>query len=252
MTFFEKFKLSDVEIASTTFDSLKDYFKNVILGKNKNEHIVTFNLDFLRTSTLDKNFKQICMNADLVIPDGVGVTSLINRKYKTKIKRITGYDAFKIILEISNEINFKVALVGSTEKIQKKCIERIKKEFSNIEIAASISPPFLFEKNDIENKKVVEELISAKPDVLFVGLGSPRQEFWLKENMKLIGAKINIGIGGVFDFYSGAKIRAPKIFRDYSLEWFWRLINEPKRLYKRYLVDDLPFYFKMLKTINKK
>ncbi len=235
------FSLNGIPISSMTKESLKVFFLNELLDEGKNNLTVTFNLDFLRSTTVDINFKEICKNAQLVVPDGVGVTSLIYLKYGKIIRRITGTDIFKIILTIADERQLKIALVGSSISVQKKIINKLNEEFPNIKIVSTLSPPFLFENNEIENKKVIDELISAKPDVLFIALGSPRQEYWLEKYKESIGAKINVGVGAVFNYFSGEKRRAPKIFQAIGLEWFWRLLAEPKRLFKRYVLNDIPF-----------
>ena len=145
----------------------------------------------------------------------------------------------------------KIALVGSSNLAQQKIIKIIKEKFPNIKVVSTISPPFQFEKNESENKKVIDELIEAKPDVLFLSLGAPRQEYWIENYKNLIGTKLNVPVGAVFDYFSGEKTRAPKIFQAVGLEWFWRLLVEPKRLFNRYILNDIPFYFKMLYQIIK-
>ena len=245
------FSLNEIPISSMTKESLKVFFSDELLNERGNNITITFNLDFLRSTTIDKNFKEICKNAWLVVPDGVGVTSLIYLKYGEIIRRITGTDVFKTILTIAEEKHLKIALVGASNSVQKKIIRKLYEEFPNIKIAAALSPPFHFENDENANKKVLDELITAKPDVLILALGSPRQEYWIEQNKKAIGAKLNVGVGAVFNYFSGEKTRAPKILQVIGLEWFWRLLAEPKRLFKRYVLKDIPFYFKMLAQIIK-
>ncbi len=213
MNSFQNFSLNDIPISSINRKALKQYLENNLFIEGENNLIVTFNLDFLRNANIDDKFKTICQNAKLIVPDGVGITSLVYFKYGKIIKRITGTDIFNIILSIANKKHLKIALVGSSISAHKKIKILLNKEFPNIDIVSAQSPPFLFEKDENENKKVVDELISVKPDILFAALGSPRQEFWIEQNKKIIGAKVNVGVGAVFNYISGEKTRAQNFFK---------------------------------------
>lgn len=240
MDFFE---LDGMRIVSSNKKEMSDHFNNLLIS-GKQSLIVTFNLDFYRIASENEAFYQLCKNADTLLPDGIGVVNLIKSKYKADVNRITGNDVFEIILELSKENPLSVAFLGSTPSVLTRLIERIQKEYPRIKISAAISPPFLFEKHNTLNEDVIDKLKAAKPDVLFVALGCPRQELWLQENMHSIGAKINVGVGAVFDFYSGNKKRSPIFFQKLSLEWLWRVLNEPVRLSERYLLKDIPFYIR--------
>ena len=245
------FSLNEISISSVGINSLKQLISEKILDGINNNSIITFNLDFLFNTTRDNKFKDICQNATLVFPDGVGITSLIYLKYGKKINRITGTDIFNTILLIAEEHQLKIALLGSSDSAHKKIISKLNHDFPNIKIVSALSPPFNFEVNEKLNEKVLNELETVKPDILIVALGSPRQEYWIEKNKQKIGAKLNVGVGAVLDYFSGEKIRAPNIFQLCGLEWFWRLLYEPKRLYRRYLLKDIPFYFKMIAQIIK-
>jgi len=215
-----------------------------ILDLGKSSLLITFNLDFLRISYEDEKFKEVCKNAKLVLADGIGVTLLLRLKYGKTITRMTGNDIFNLMLEIANDKKLKLALVGSSQKSLDLLQTKLQKTFSYI-ILMTISPPLLFETRETDNNEVIDKLKSFKPDILIVALGCPRQELWLAENMGTINAAINVGVGAALDFYSGIKKRAPVILQKIGLEWLWRLFNEPKRLFRRYIVKDIPFYLKI-------
>jgi len=237
------FKLDEIKVISSTKQEITNYLKNLIQNGTTQEMMVTFNLDFYRISSENSDFYELCKNCDLVVPDGIGIVNLIKRKYGVKIARITGNDVFNIILDLSNQIKIKAAFIGSTPNVIKSLKNKIANEYPNLVITAAISPSQFFEKNESINKEVIREAAESKPDVLFVALGCPRQEFWIRENMVYIGAKLNVGVGGVFDFYTGYKKRSPAIFQYLSMEWLWRLSQEPRRLTNRYIFKDIPFYF---------
>lgn len=239
----DSFDLDGIRIISSTKTEITEYFRNLLITRSQ-KLIVTFNLDFYRIASEDNAFYRLCKTADIVIPDGIGIVNLINNRYKVHVNRITGNDVFSLVLNISNQYPLRVALVGSTPEVLSKVKEKLIRDFPKVEIAAAISPPLYFERNEVLNKQIVDELKASKPDVLFVALGCPRQEFWLQQNMKEIGASINVGIGAAFDFYSGVKKRSPAFFQKLSLEWLWRVFQEPVRLSERYLFKDIPFYIK--------
>jgi len=216
-----------------------------LLSERNANLIVTFNLDFLRISTENDKFKDVCKNAQIVLADGVGITSLLKLKYGISLHRLTGNDLFQILLGIANGKKLKLALVGSTTKSLEVLGIKLGKTFPNISLL-TISPPFLFETEESTNNKVIDELKNFQPDILIAALGCPRQEIWLSENMKTINARINVGVGAALDFYSGIKRRAPVFLQKIGLEWVWRLFSEPNRLVKRYVFLDLPFFIRLI------
>jgi N-acetylglucosaminyldiphosphoundecaprenol N-acetyl-beta-D-mannosaminyltransferase len=245
--------LDGIKIYSTDFKELRNYFYNSLVSPAKPKLIITFNLDFYRNAMVNNDFSSICRKADLILPDGIGIIHLLKIKYNKKLNRITGNDLFEMILKISSDIPLKIAFVGSTSKVLETLVKKVNENYPNCIIAAAISPVLFFENIEEENNSVLQQITEAKPDVLFLALGNPRQELWLHKYKDLIGAKINIGVGAVFDFYSGNKKRSPSFFQKISLEWAWRLVHEPKRLSKRYLVNGIPFFLlKALQIILKK
>ncbi|MEI7812398.1 MAG: WecB/TagA/CpsF family glycosyltransferase [Ignavibacteria bacterium] len=244
---FDIFSLSNINISYSDPRQIRDFIlKELLLLQSKPVHIVTFNLDFYRIALENTGFYDLCKNADIIFPDGAGITSLIKLIYNRSIKRITGSDLLDIILLLSEQKPFKLALVGSSETALKIIRQKITINFPNVNLVNTISPPMFFEEDLVENMKIVCKLKDSNPDILLVALGCPRQEMWISKYKDEIGAKINIGIGGVFDFYSGLKIRSPQLLQDIGLEWLWRLSCDPVRLYKRYLIYDCPFYIKMV------
>jgi N-acetylglucosaminyldiphosphoundecaprenol N-acetyl-beta-D-mannosaminyltransferase len=240
----DSYNLDGIQILSTDLTELRSYFLNSLVNSGKPQLIVTFNLEHYRNSAINSDFYSVCRNADMVLPDGVSITSLIKLKYKKSVLRITGNDIFKLILGISNEIPLKIAFVGSIDKVIEQLKNKIRIEYPHCIISAAISPSYYFENKEEENNKVLQQLINSKPDVLFLAFKNPRTEFWIDKYKDQIGSKLNVGVGAAFDFYTGHKKRSPEIFQKLALEWAWRLFQEPKRLYKRYLIEGIPFYIK--------
>jgi N-acetylglucosaminyldiphosphoundecaprenol N-acetyl-beta-D-mannosaminyltransferase len=166
------------------------------------------------------------------------------------VNRITGNELFEILLYLAENNNLKVAFIGSSPSVQSRLSNKVNKYFPNLSIAASISPPFNFESDFDENEKTIIELEKNNPDIVFVALGSPRQEIWISQIKKRIGAKLYMGVGSAFDIYTGKKKRAPVLLQRAGFEWFWRMLNEPGRLIKRYICNDLPFFIQQIKRIK--
>lgn len=239
------FKLNDIPIYDGTINSIRTKLLGLISDSFTNQ-IITLNLDFLRISTLDEEFKKICIAAALVVPDGVGVTSLLSRKYRKGFQRITGNDLLIELLNLSNTRQLRYAFVGASKEVQRKMSEKIKWDYPLIDNTLFISPENNFEQDNQKNNLIIEKLTLFNPDILIVALGCPRQEKWIFNNKDKIKAKINIGVGAAFDFYSGQIKRAPLLVQKIKLEWFWRLVNNPKRLFRRYIIMDIPFYIRSI------
>jgi N-acetylglucosaminyldiphosphoundecaprenol N-acetyl-beta-D-mannosaminyltransferase len=242
----QTFRLNSVYIHSFSISELKEKFRETLIANNDPQIITTFNLDFLRISQNNEEFLQICKNSLWNLPDGFGIRSLINLKYNKKVERITGNDIFPLLLKIANEKNLKVSIVGSKMEVLDKVQLLVKNKYPNLtNNLKCLSPPPFFERDKMINQNTINEIARFNPDIVFAALGCPRQEIWLYKNMDLFGSKLNIGIGAVLDYYSGKKRRSPVILQKYGMEWLWRLLNEPRRLFRRYVLLDLPFYLKV-------
>jgi N-acetylglucosaminyldiphosphoundecaprenol N-acetyl-beta-D-mannosaminyltransferase len=199
----------------------------------------------------DPNFKKALQNSDILLPDGIAITfvsRIINGK---KIKKIAGADIHKYLLEELNKTNGSCFYLGSSQATLDKIKNRISIEYPKIKIQ-TYSPPFKASFSEDENKKMIEAVNSFKPNVLFVGMTAPKQEKWSFENKDGLDTNIICSIGAVFDFYAGTVKRPNKIWIKLGLEWFIRLIKEPKRMSKRYLYYGPIYFYYVFKFILKK
>ncbi len=247
----KKYFLDDISIYFNNLENLKAKIKNILDNKNDPLQIVTLNIDFLRIANIDNEFKEICKNSHLVIPDGIGIILLLKLKYKLNVLRITGNDLLKIILNLSTNRKLKIAFLGSSKSTLLKIKNKIQLNNLNIEVTNLISPPLNFEIDEKINNSVIAELKKFKPEILFVALGCPRQEKWIDKYKYDIGFRIGIGIGAALDFYAGTKKRSPYVLQKFGMEWLWRLASEPKRLFRRYIINDIPFFIKYAMKIYK-
>lgn len=201
--------------------------------------IYTPNTEIIMACKEDKKLRDIVNSGDLIIPDGIGLIYASNIKKKPLKERVTGFDLSIKILEIANREGYSLYLLGGKEGIAKKAGEKIKEKYPNINIVGYHHGYFkgshLGEKDHPEELAIIDEICEKKPDIIFVGLGFPKQEIWIHENKERLPAKVIIGNGGTMDILSGNIKRAPEIFQKLGLEWFYRLIKEPSRI-KRQLV----------------
>ena len=233
-------------IDNLSFNEALEQINNLILQR-KNAYVVTPNADHVVQLQNDKFFSEIYKYADLVLADGM---SLIwaSKFLKTSLKeKISGSDIFPELCRISAQKAYRLFFLGGKPGAAEKSSEKFKKKYPNIIISGTYCPPYGFENVKTENKKIIKILRNTKPDILFVGLGAPKQEKWIYRYKDEYQVPVSIGIGGCFEFESGIIERAPKWMQNNGLEWLWRLVKEPKRLWKRYLVDDMKFFYMVLK-----
>jgi len=139
--------------------------------------------------------------------------------------------------------------MGAAEGVVDQAAERLRKQFPGINIVGCYSPTYGFENNENEIQSILSMLSEKKPDILLVGVGAPKQEKWIYKYYAKYNIPVSIGVGATFDFIAGNVKRAPAIMQKYGMEWLWRLCQEPKRLWRRYLVEDARFFKLVLQEL---
>lgn len=219
-----------------------------IKGNEKGKYFVCANPHCLEIAMSDPFYKQAMMHADIITPDGVGII-IASWVLKGKIRqRVTGSDIFtKLSRRLNKHKGHRYFFLGSTsEKLERLC-KKIKKDFPNIIIAGSYSPPFRTEFSHQENKFMVETINRSSPDVLWIGMTAPKQEKWIYQNRQNLNVKFIAPVGAVFDFYSGTVKRSHPFFFKLGLEWLPRLLREPRRLWRRMFVSAPKFMVRIMK-----
>lgn len=204
---------------------------NTFLKTDRLKTIFTPNTEMVMVGLKDKELLEILNNGDLVVSDGIGLV-YASRKYGDPLpERVAGFDLMVEMLDLLAREKKGIFLLGGKPGIAGKAAEQISARFPGVEVKGYYHGYF---KED-ENSQIIEKINSTKPDVIFVALGSPKQEKWVYRYKDLLNAKIVMGVGGSFDVLSGNVKRAPEVFRKMGLEWFYRLITQPWRA-KRMLV----------------
>jgi len=204
----------------------------------KSSYVCVSNVHMLIESYNSGSFNKILDRADIATPDGMPLAKAIKLLYGIKQDRVAGMDLMPDLMKISQEKNLSIFLYGSTDDTLAKIVSKTKEEFHNLKLDV-YSPPFRT-ITDTEKEDIITMINEKNPDFVFVALGCPKQEKWMAEHKNKINSCM-IGLGGALEVYAGIKDRAPKWMQDYSLEWLYRLVQDPKRLWKRYLVTNTLF-----------
>jgi len=182
----------------------------------------------------DSAFKESLKKSDVLLPDGIAVVAAMRWLTGKKIQKIAGADLHKHVLTELNKKGGSCFYLGSTNETLKKIKDKLAIEYPNVKVA-TFSPAYKAEFSKEENDEMINAINAFKPDILFVGMTAPKQEKWACDHKSEIKTKMICTIGAVFDFYAGTVARPSQFMINMGLEWFGRLINEPKRLWKRYL-----------------
>jgi len=197
----------------------------------------------------DGHFASALRDADWLVPDGAGVV-LASRLLGGAIQeRVTGSDIFSGLHERMNALgNMSVFFLGSTNEALTLIREKMTRDYPHIRVAGTYSPPFKSTYSPAELEEMVNVINAAKPDVLWVGLTAPKQEKWIYENRARLNVRFAGAIGAVFDFYTGRVKRSHPVFQRLGLEWLPRLVQQPRRLWRRMFVSALIFLWHVIKA----
>ena len=210
-----------------------------LIQKKICSYVVTPNVDHIVRLEKDEELQKVYKNASLILTDGKPLI-WISKWYKTPIKeKISGSDLFPKVCELAANKNYTMYLLGAAEGVADTAAKNLMKKYPGLNVVGTYSPPFGFEKNEQEMIKIKTQIQEFHPDILIVGLGCPKQEKFMYYHCKELGVPISFGLGASIDFEAGNIKRAPKWMSNHGLEWLYRFSKEPKRLFKRYFVDDL-------------
>lgn len=217
--------IMDVPVHPVTNDEIIDRLKDM-MEEPKIHSIMTPNPEMVMLANKHPELMMALTNADLVLPDGIGLIIASKMKKIGLKERVTGIDTMAKVLQICHENHMRIFLLGGKPGRAEKAISNMLEKYSGIEAAGCHHGYY----NDDENDKVVSLINEYQPHVLFVCLGSPRQEVWIHKNSDQLNCRITMGVGGSVDVYAGEVKRAPAIYQQLGIEWFYRLIQEPTRI----------------------
>ena len=209
-------------------------------------YIATANMDFIMQAWRDPEQQRILLEADLVVADGIPIVWLSRLMGFGLKERVTGSDLVPMFAELCAREGFSLYGLGGAPGVAEKAMACLAQRYPGLRVAGCYSPP----KADVlamNNAEILSKLDAADPDILLVAFGAPKQEKWVNMHIREWRVPVSIGIGGSLDFLAGAQKRAPRIVQKCALEWLWRMLSDPKRLFKRYFSNLFFFAIALIK-----
>ncbi|MBI0577482.1 WecB/TagA/CpsF family glycosyltransferase [Neobacillus cucumis] len=233
-----------VNIAAINMEWLIGYLKKHIKDLT-GDYICVSNVHTTVTSYEEPDYGAIQNGGIMAIPDGGPLSTIGRKRGHINMARTTGPSLMGEIFKVSAEKGYRHYFCGSTEETLEKLFQKLKENYPGLEIAGMYSPPFR-PMTDVEDEVIVKVINDTKPDFVWVGLGAPKQERWMAAHQGRVSG-LMIGIGAGFDYYAENISRAPEWMQKSNLEWFYRLMQDPKRLFKRYFYTNTKFIWLVLR-----
>jgi N-acetylglucosaminyldiphosphoundecaprenol N-acetyl-beta-D-mannosaminyltransferase len=236
-----RLSLFGIAIDNVTMAQAVNIVRELLRQGKARHYVVTPNTDHIVRLHKDAAFRKAYAGASLVLADGmplIWASRALGRPLKA---RVTGADLLPAVGEMAAAAGKSLFILGGRPGIAERAARNLQARYPGLRIAGTYAPPMGFERDPAENQRIVERINRAQPDVLAIGLGAPKQELWIAAHHRKLEFGVALCIGAAIDFAAGALERAPLWMQEQGLEWLWRLAQEPGRLWKRYLVEDMAF-----------
>jgi N-acetylglucosaminyldiphosphoundecaprenol N-acetyl-beta-D-mannosaminyltransferase len=233
-----RYTILGTRISAVTFEgALRELLEAPALGRLIRVHFCTTH--GLVEAASDRPFQQVLNGGDIVAPDGMPLVWL-GRRAGIAVERVCGPDLMPALMDRGRAGGARHYLYGGATGVPERIAARMRAKYPGVEIVGLESPPFrpLTPEDD---HAAVDRINSARPDYVWVGLGTPKQDKWLAEHRAHLNASVLLAVGAAFDYLGGSRRRAPRALQRTGLEWLWRLASEPRRLLRRYTVMNLTF-----------
>jgi N-acetylglucosaminyldiphosphoundecaprenol N-acetyl-beta-D-mannosaminyltransferase len=235
----------DITDASTTLKNVE-----LLVNKSSGSYICVSNVHMCMEVFDSKMFADIVNNADIVIPDGKPLSWAQKLLGYAEAEQVRGQDIMNAICEVSGKKLLNIGFYGgSSDELLNTVKDNLLQSYPDIKITYAYSPPFR-PLTEVEDNVVIDGINNAKVDVLFVGIGCPKQERWMAEHKNKLNC-VMLGVGAAFDFIAGEKKHAPRWVQQIGMEWMFRLLCEPKRLWRRYFSTNPRFIWHFTKQLIK-
>ena len=196
-------------------------------------------------SQRDPRLKQIHNEAGMVTPDGMPMVWVNKLRGNAHVSRVYGPDLMLEVCALSLRRGWKHYFYGGADGVADLLAQRLTERFPGLKVAGTHCPPFR-KLTDEEDRAVVNQINASGADIVWVGLSTPKQEYWMHDHIGRVGAPVMVGVGAAFDFHAGLKSQAPRWMQKTGLEWFYRLCTEPRRLWKRYFTNNPLFVYNLV------
>ena len=241
-----------VDVEGQTLGRVATKIASILAGKNKpvytrhvdtGDHVIVINAAKVVQLNSDEKLKQIINSCQMINADGKSIVWASKILGKSIPERVSGIDLMYKIIKLANEKEYGIYFFGAKDEVVKSVIHKVKKEYPNVKISGFRNGYFKDEQNDL----IVEDIRNSNADILFIAFSSPQKEYWLSQNINKLNVPFCMGVGGSFDIVAGITKRAPLWMQELGLEWFYRFKEEPKRMWKRYLVGNTKFCLLLFK-----
>lgn len=238
-------KIFGVKIDKVTMEEANKRLVSYMQGEDL-KMIFTPNPEFIMKAQEDPEFKDILCQGDLVVPDGIGIIKASKIHHLELSERVPGIELMEKALEYCNRSKKSLFLFGGKPGVPETAAKNILEKYPNL-IIKGTQDGYFDEKDEL---RILDKINEAKPDILFVGLGAPKQEKWIYKYRKIINSKVAMGVGGAIDVWAGTSKRAPKIFIKLGVEWLYRLLKQPTRIGRMMILPQFMIKVIFSKTID--
>ncbi|MCC8192280.1 MAG: WecB/TagA/CpsF family glycosyltransferase [Ruminococcus sp.] len=230
-----------IRLNNMTFDEIIEHV-DYCVDRRTPCQIVGLNVDQAVRVLEDNKSSEIFKNAEIVFTDGKPILWIAKKLNRPIVEKVSGPDLMLKLCKRAEQMHYKIFLLGAGPRVADQAVTNLKKLYPGLECVGTYSPPFGFEKDQKEMKKIITMLRESGADELFAGMGSPKQDIFIYENMNEYNIPVSYSMGAAIDFIAGNVKRAPKWMCDHGLEWLYRFLQDPKRLFKRYFIDDIRIF----------
>lgn len=236
------FSVLGVNVSAVQIPDVVARMRQWIERRNPGHFIAATGMHGVMEAHHDPGFREILNASDLVVPDGAPLVWLARLKGHGIRRRVYGPDLLLAFCETCRNLPVRHFFYGGEAGVAENLAQQLADRFPGLKIAGTYSPPFR-PLTPGEDEEIARAINDAAPDVVWVGIGTPKQERWMFEQRGRISAPVLVGVGAAFDFHSGRKKQAPRWMRENGLEWSYRLLQEPRRLWRRYILYGTEFVF---------
>jgi N-acetylglucosaminyldiphosphoundecaprenol N-acetyl-beta-D-mannosaminyltransferase len=233
--------IAGVGIDALSFDSVVDAIVAHAAARGEPAYVVTPNAHHVVLFQSDELLREVYTGAFLTVPDGVPLLWAARLLGTPLPGRVNGTDLFEVLAAEAAKRGLRVFLLGGRKGAADAAAATLRGRYPKLEVCGTYCPPFGFENDPSEDAKIVSAIQTARPELLFVGLGAPKQEYWMFRNRERTSVPVSLGIGVSFELVAGIVTRAPRWMQRAGLEWLYRLCVEPRRLWRRYVVGNAIF-----------
>lgn len=242
----KQFRLFRVNIQNCTMNEAVSLLIGNAIKKVKT-NVAFVNADCLNKAWQFEQYQSVLGKMHAVFPDGIGVKIAAKMKGVNVTENVNGTDLFPLLCEHAAENKLSIFLLGARPGVASQCAKNMQKKFPSLHFAGTCHGYY----DTADTDRLIHEINISNADILIVAFGAPKQEFWMNRYTNKLKPSIRIGVGGCLDFYAERIPRAPLIMRKASLEWVWRLIQEPARMWRRYLIGNPLFLFRAWKMAHR-